>query len=123
MTEYLQLQHASVIVSDTQRSLRFYQEVLGLQLEPDRPALGFAGAWLRVGQQQIHLLELPNPDPVEGRPGHAGRDRHLALTVRGLDDLENALQQAGIRYTRSRSGRRAIFCRDPDGNGIELIES
>jgi glyoxylase I family protein len=32
------------------------------------------------------------------------------------------LDVAGIPYTLSRSGRRAIFCRDPDGNALELIE-
>ncbi len=123
MAEYLQLQHASVIVSDTRRSLEFYRDILGLQVDATRPELGFPGAWLRIaGQQQIHLLELPNPDPVGGRPEHPGRDRHLALHVRGLNELKRALNQAGIAFTRSRSGRRAIFCRDPDGNGIELIE-
>jgi glyoxylase I family protein len=122
MAEYLQLQHVSLIVSDTQRSLQFYRDVLGMQPEPARPELGFPGAWLRVAEQQLHLLELPNPDPVEGRPGHAGRDRHVALCVRGLDSVERSLQQAGVPFTRSRSGRRAMFCRDPDGNGIELIE-
>jgi glyoxylase I family protein len=122
MTEFLQLHHASLVVNDTQQSLRFYCDILGLPIEPARPDLGFPGAWLRVADQQIHLLELPNPDPVEGRPGHPGRDRHLALRVRGLNELENALKQAAVPYTRSRSGRRALFCRDPDGNGIELIE-
>lgn len=28
----------------------------------------------------------------------------------------------GIPYTRSRSGRTALFCRDPDGNALEFIE-
>jgi glyoxylase I family protein len=44
------------------------------------------------------------------------------LQVRGLDALQRRLKTAGVPYTRSRSGRKAIFCRDPDGNGIELIE-
>ena len=80
------------------------------------------GAWLWIGDQQIHLLELPNPDPVEGRPAHGGRDRHLALTIDDLDALARVLDAAGIGYTRSRSGRRALFFRDPDGNALELIE-
>ncbi|MEA2078932.1 MAG: VOC family protein [Pseudomonadota bacterium] len=122
MTEFLRIHHASVVVADSQRALRFYLDILGMQLDPSRPDLGFPGAWLRVGEQQIHLLEVENPDAVEGRPTHAGRDRHTALQVRGLDELQQRLETAGIAYTRSRSGRRAIFCRDPDGNGIELVE-
>ena len=122
MTEFLQIHHASVVVADSRRALGFYVDILGMQLDPSRPDLGFHGAWLRVGDQQIHLLEVKNPDAVEGRPSHAGRDRHTALHVRGLDELEQRLEIAGIPYTRSRSGRNAVFCRDPDGNGIEFVE-
>ncbi len=84
--------------------------------------MGFPGAWLQIGEQQIHLLEVPNPDPVEGRPEHGGRDRHVALSVDNLAEIEQKLQQQGFSFTRSKSGRAAIFCRDPDGNGVELIE-
>lgn len=112
--------HISLIVADTGRALAFYQGLLGLSLAR-RPELNFPGAWLTIGEQQLHLLELANPDPTVGRPDHAGRDRHLALKVVGLDTLITTLEQHGIPYTRSRSGREAIFCRDPDGNGVELI--
>lgn len=115
--------HASLIVSDTQRALAFYHDVLGLAVEPSRPDLGFPGAWLRLGDGQIHLLELPNPDPTTGRPDHGGRDRHLALRVSGLDALAERLREAGVDFTLSRSGRQALFCRDPDGNALELIEA
>jgi glyoxylase I family protein len=93
-----------------------------LPLIPDRPDLAFPGAWLDLGAQQIHLLELPNPDPVTGRPAHGGRDRHVALLLNDLDALVQRLDAADIGYTLSRSGRRALFCRDPDGNAVELIE-
>ena len=116
------LHHASLLVADTGVALTFYHDLLGLQPDPERPALGYPGAWLRVGRAQIHLLELPNPDPVQGRPAHGGRDRHTALTVTALAPLEGRLQRMGIDYTLSRSGRRALFCRDPDGNALELIE-
>ena len=123
MAEFLQLHHASLLVENLPRSLEFYIGLLGMQRDSSRPGLGFPGAWLAVGDQQLHLLELPNPDQVDGRPEHAGRDRHTAFSVRGIDELERKLEQANIPFTRSRSGRRAIFLRDPDGNGIELIES
>ena len=122
MSEFIGLHHASLLVADLQRALRFYVDVLGLRVDDSRPDLGFAGAWLTVGQQQVHLLELPNPDPLEGRPAHAGRDRHTAFCVTGLEALEKKLAEAGVGFTRSRSGRHAVFCRDPDGNGVELIE-
>ena len=116
------IHHASFIVADTQRALDFYSGVLGLTQDHSRPDLGYPGAWLQVGEGQIHLLELPNPDPIENRPEHGGRDRHLAMTVTELEKIKAALEQADIGYTESKSGRRALFCRDYDGNAIELIE-
>ncbi len=116
----MKLHHVSLLVANTARALAFYRGILGLSEAP-RPDLGFPGAWLDVGGQQIHLLELANPDPVTGRPDHGGRDRHVALTCPELDTLIARLEAAGIPYTRSRSGRAALFCRDPDGNAVELI--
>ena len=114
--------HVSMIVADTRRALAFYCDVLGMPVDHARPELGYPGAWLQCGEQQIHLLEVPNPDPVTGRPEHGGRDRHAAFSVSKLDALCDSLEKAGITYTRSKSGRRALFCRDPDGNALEFIE-
>jgi len=115
--------HASVLVQDTARALEFYSGVLGLEQDHNRPDLSYPGAWLKLGEGgQIHLIELPNPDPVEGRPEHGGRDRHTALTVSDLDAVIAALDKAALAYTLSSSGRRALFCRDVDGNTLELIE-
>jgi len=115
--------HASVLVKDTRRALEFYTGVLGLEQDHDRPDLSYPGAWLNLGEGgQIHLIELPNPDPVTGRPQHGGRDRHTALTVSSLDEVVAELDKAKLTYTLSSSGRRALFCRDYDGNTLELIE-
>jgi glyoxylase I family protein len=117
----IRLHHVSLLVSDTRRALDFYCGVLGLTENLQRPELGFPGAWLQLGEQQIHLLELPNPDPLQGRPIHGGRDRHTAFLVDNFEALKKQLEIANIPYTLSRSGRQALFCRDPDQNGIELI--
>lgn len=122
MKSQVQLHHVSILVADTARALDFYRGVLGLETDDRRPDLGYPGAWLQLGEAQIHLLELPNPDPVRGRPEHGGRDRHFALTVDALQPYIDALARAGITHTLSRSGRRALFCRDPDGNAVEIIE-
>jgi len=114
--------HGTVIVADLEVSQQFYCGVLGLSIDSDRPDLGYPGLWLDVGQQQIHLMQLPNPDPVDGRPVHGGRDRHIALAVVDLDQLLQQLAAAGIVYSVSKSGRKAMFCRDPDGNTLEFIQ-
>lgn len=115
------IDHVSVIVADTERALAFYRDLLGLPVAPSRPDLGYPGAWLTVGTQQIHLLELPNPDPVTGRPDHGGRDRHAAFRVADVDALAARLEAAGVTVSRSKSGRAAFFCRDPDGNALEFV--
>ena len=117
------IHHVSLIVADTGRSLGFYRDLLGLRVDDSRPDLGYPGAWLWLGGQQLHLLELPNPDPTEDRPAHGGRDRHLAMSVPDIDRLAGRLAQAGIGYSLSRSGRRALFCRDPDANALEFVEA
>ncbi len=117
----LNIHHSSVIVKNTQESLKFYCGVLGLnQLE--RPNFPYDGAWLEVGLQQVHLLELPNPDPSSGRPAHGGKDRHIAFHVLNLDLIKQSLETAKVNFTLSASGRRALFCRDIDGNALEFIE-
>ena len=122
MFQISQFHHASLIVKDTEVSLRFYRDLLGLELDHKRPDLGYPGAWLKVGDLQIHLLELPNPDPVENRPQHGGRDRHLAFRVDDLSGLVETLERSKIDFTLSKSGRKALFCRDPDGNALEFIQ-
>lgn len=123
MIQYIKIHHASLIVADANTALRFYRDILGMKVSVSRPNLSFPGAWLDIGAQQIHLLELPNPDPITNRPEHGGRDRHIAINVNHIDELSNALKKAGVPFTLSQSGRRALFCRDPDGNALEFIEN
>ncbi len=87
-----------------------------------RSDLGYPGTWLNVGEQQLHLLELPNPDPITNRPPHGGRDRHAVFSLKQLKSLQNALDQHQIFYTLRKSARKALFVRDPNGNALELIE-
>lgn len=116
------IHHASILVADLERSLAFYCGVLGLAVDAQRPDLGYPGAWLNLGHNQIHLIRLPSPDPGTGRPLRVGHDRHVALKTVDIDQVQSALQAAGITYARSSSGRRALFCRDPDGNGLEFVD-
>ena len=51
------LVHASLIVADAEKSLAFYCGLLALEVDDNRPDLGYPGAWLNIGEQQIHLLQ------------------------------------------------------------------
>jgi len=114
--------HATFLTTDLTKARAFYEDVLGLHPDSNRPTMGYDGVWYDVApDQQIHLMLLPDPEAGLQRPAHGGRDRHVALAVSDLAKLIARLDQAGIAYTLSQSGRRALFCRDPDGNALEFI--
>lgn len=115
--------HTTFLTSDLARSREFYENVLGLQINPNRPKMSYDGVWYNVAvNQQIHLMLLPDPEAGLQRPAHGGRDRHVALAVSDIAKLIARLDRAGVAYTLSQSGRPALFCRDPDRNALEFIE-
>lgn len=119
---FIGLHHGSLIVKDLSCSIYFYCQVIGLKQNLLRPKMSFDGAWLDVGEQQIHLLKLPETEQSLNQPEHAGRDRHLAIHVTQVEVIKLNLEVHQIPFTMSRSGREALFCRDPDGNGLEFIK-
>ncbi|MEZ5167192.1 MAG: VOC family protein [Acidimicrobiales bacterium] len=105
--------HVSVNVDDVAASRAFYVDVLGFT-EIDRPDLGIGGAWLEMGPQQLHLVELPLVE---------GFGPHFALRVDDLDAACEHLIALGVEV----QGPSAIdgvcrqaFLHDPAGNQIEL---
>jgi len=124
MIKFKGIDHHSVISSDLQLTRHFYETILGLKINPNRPQkLPFDGVWFEVGQQAIHILQLSNPDATSQRPEHGGRDRHVALVIEELEPLLQQLKKHDIQFTQSKSGRAAIFLRDPDDNAIEVIQA
>ncbi|HET7833268.1 MAG TPA: VOC family protein [Gallionella sp.] len=116
------IHHVTFLSADLARARAFYEGVLGLQLDPERPSMSFDGVWYNISaNQQIHLMALPSPEAGLQRPEHGGRDRHVALAVSDFVQLIERLDQAEIPYTYSQSGRRALFCRDPDQNALEFV--
>jgi catechol 2,3-dioxygenase-like lactoylglutathione lyase family enzyme len=116
------LHHSSLLVSDLAAARAFYEGILDLQPSDIRPPMAFDGIWYEIGEQQIHLLALPSPEAGLERPKHGGRDRHTALIVHDFAELVARLEKTATPFTYSQSGRRALFCRDPDGNALEFIE-
>lgn len=113
--------HASLLTENLPAARAFYEDVLELEINRTRPPLAYDGMWYNIGEQQIHLIALPNPDAGTQRPEHGGRDRHIALRVGDWDRLIARLNEAGVKYTVSATGRKAVFCRDPDNNALELL--
>jgi glyoxylase I family protein len=111
--------HAGFMVTDVERSVEFYEGLLGLKALA-RPDLGFPGRWYDLGGgQQLHLMQT---DAMPGNTGQYGFDAHIALSVPDTDAVKRELEGRGIKYSfgSGRSGAVQIFVRDPDGNMIEL---
>jgi len=119
--EMMRIAHIGLIVSNLERSALFYERILELK-RIERPDLAFDGIWFGLKDgQQIHLMLLDDPYRDCEKPAHGGRDHHVAFQVGHYNAIRQRLDAAHIAYTTSKSGRRALFCRDPDGNTIELI--
>lgn len=116
------LLHATLLVQDLPEARAFYEQVLGLTASPSRPQMSFDGVWYDLGAQQLHLMQLPNPEAGLQRPLNGGRDRHIAFAVDDLSALMHKLEDADVRFNLSQTGRRALFCRDPDDNALEFVE-
>lgn len=79
------------------RWLSFSVLLVGLELNDTRPndLLPYGGAWLNLGSQMIHLMELPNPDPVTGRPEQGAEDRHVCVFVEDINSIRELFDKAG----------------------------
>ncbi len=140
------IDHVSVSVSDLDRSLRFYQGLLGLPLlgrgEEEGPTLSgpsgdvrsrFRFADLDLGTGQLlELLQWLEPHGVPGRVSvHDPGSGHVGLQVDSLDDALRILATAGFspRFDPVRleapgwwAGARVVYVSDPDGATVELVE-
>ena len=115
------LHHVAIIVADLDKAAHLYGDILGLERDA-RPDLKFEGLFFKLGGgQQLHLMKLDNPDSNSQLPAHGGRYRHMALAVPNLTEVIAKLDEQGLSYTKSKSGRDALFFFDDDGNAIELI--
>ena len=109
------VQHVALGVTDVEAAVRFYTDVLGCTVVAERPDFGLAGAWLRAGDQQVHLALTPEPPP--------DTLQHFAIEVDDLDGAIEEIRAAGWKIDpvplTPGAGHQA-FMRDPSGNLIEL---
>lgn len=119
------LLHTRMRVSDMDRTIRFYTDVLGLEvIERKTSPRGSHLAFLRVpnSDELIELCSFPPSGPVNVQEDLV----HLAFQVDNLDDTIAALGAKDITITdgptTSSSGSRFIFIDAPDGYEVELIE-
>jgi glyoxylase I family protein len=123
------IHHASLPVRDLGRSKAFYGEVLELE-EIERPPSSNPGAWFRVGDKELHLIE--NAGATFRAGGLDSQDIHLAIRISSYHECRNFLHSKGfhpdaddefkttIEKHEGTAGWAQIYVADPDGNVIEF---
>ena len=140
------IHHTSLVVSDMERSLRFYRDLLGMTVAIDTEMSGemldqevaLSGAQARVVELNpggpapfLELLQyyspLGKPFPADARCCDVGMP-HIAFLVPDIQDMYQRLSKQGVRFTAppqyvdagAFQGCQTVYCYDPDGIVVEL---
>jgi lactoylglutathione lyase len=139
------LNHCGIQVADLERSIAFYEQLLGGEVAArwvkdnetvhrlaGYPGLEVHGAALRIPGSDIvfEILEYRNVertpvDPATANPGTG----HLCFYVDDLQSLYERLSSRGVTFispplpATSAPHRRVVYLIDPDGIRVELIQS
>lgn len=111
-----QIDHVSVLITEVERSRRFYTQVLGLREMPKPKTFDFVALWFDLGNQQLHLLQKPQPDSIS--------PRHFALRVPDIKAAREHFRLLGVSMDETTviPGCDRFFVWDPDRNRIEIIQ-
>lgn len=122
------IHHVALIVSDYERSKRFYTQVLGLTIiaETYREARDSWKLDLALPDGgQLELFTMPGAPARLSYPEALGL-RHLAFAVGNVDGAVKELTEKGVSCEPVRldelTGRKFTFFADPDGLPLELYE-
>jgi lactoylglutathione lyase len=119
------LLHTRMRVNDLERTVRFYEDALGLQCARRHTSpRGAQLAFLRTpnSEEEIEICQLPNSPPVQVQPDLM----HLAFEVEDLAAFAAALKAKGYELsdgpTATGSGSIIAFIDAPEGYEVELIQ-
>ena len=134
--------HAGITVSDFNRFVKFYWEVFGCPLvgvadtppERVRSFFGVEGetpsckiGWIRVpGGAVLEIFHFEPNQAAMPIPWNRVGLTHFSFNVRNLQKWYDHLQSKGVELVskpeRSPRGHSFFFCRDLDGNLIEMMD-
>ena len=115
------LRHVALNVKNLEACERFYVELLGMQVEwrPDAD-----NVYLTGGSDNLALHRAPS----EFVPGESQRLDHIGFIIRTPEQVDAwhvFLKENGVAIVKEtkthRDGARSFYCRDPDGNVVQII--
>src|SRR3989344_7975395 len=137
------LRHAGIVVTNMERSLKFYRDLLGLKIVWDKLESGdyidnlsaLKNVRVRTVKMSLGIGGLVELLCYDSHPKKRFENNdicnigssHIALTVKNLDQLYSRLCGGGVKFNCEPQfppdGKvRVAFCEDPDGTLIELVE-
>jgi len=127
-----ELDHYLLVAKNLEKTRKFYQKVLGLEISGERPDFGFPGYWLRAGGNICVHLASQAPNRIrdqfllkkhpKGTKGSGSVD-HIAFLAKKPEEVRRRMQKHGIEmHYRSFPASKLfqIFLKDPDDVTIEL---
>ncbi len=112
------MNHFTIVTDALEETVRFYQELLGLQTGY-RPPMSFPGAWMYCNNQPVlHIMDKGRL-PAE----KAGILDHMAFSATDLNRTLTMLKSRGLSYDLRRqqeTGGWQLFFHDPNGARVEL---
>lgn len=119
------LLHTRMRVNDLARTIKFYEEALGLKVSRQHTSpRGAQLAFLATpnSEEEIELCQLPNSPSVQVQPDLV----HLAFEVEDLARFTANLEKKGYKLsdgpTKTGSGSVIAFLDAPEGYEVELIQ-
>ena len=126
----IRISHPGISGEHTAATIRFYTEVLGMEIVLRQPNLDYAPEdhiLFHVGEGTFIAYFLPRDegaDEYQEAQGGSGHMDHLAIDVEPemLGEAMRRLQTEGVEYeTAERGYERSIYFKDPNGVTIELL--
>ena len=119
------LLHTRMRVNDLERTVKFYEDILGLKVGRRHTSpRGALLAFLRTpnSDEEIELCQLPDSPPVQVQPDLM----HLAFEVDDMAAFAAQIGKKGVKLsdgpTRTGSGTIIAFVDAPEGYEVELIQ-
>jgi catechol 2,3-dioxygenase-like lactoylglutathione lyase family enzyme len=118
------IHHTALISSDVERTIEFYQDILGFpltELIENRDYPGSSHFFFDVGNgNAVAFFDLPGLD-LGPYAEVLGGLHHLALSVppERWSAIKDKLDEAGVQYLLE--SKTSIYLSDPDGARVELI--
>ncbi len=120
------LDHLVLTVRDVEATCRFYERALGMR----REEFGEGRVALHFGRQKINLHPYPSPVEIvaeDPRPGTADlcfiAETPIEAAAAHLESLGIDIEMGPIERTGAQGTLKSIYCRDPDGNLIEIANT